>query len=74
MLQILRYTEEDHRDKDILAGSLEIAERTLSIVNEAVRANENEQKLAYLSDCIEFQGVDAVSSLSRATSVLRGTF
>jgi len=61
-VQIIRYSEEDRPDRDALVGSLEIAERTLSIVNEAVRSNENEQKLAYLSDNIEFQGVlDAVS-------------
>ncbi|GAA5879139.1 hypothetical protein JCM16303_001313 [Sporobolomyces ruberrimus] len=69
--QILRYTEADSSDADILAGSLEIAERTLSIVNEAVRSNENEQKLAYLSDNIEFSGMgDARLDLTAPTRLL----
>lgn len=36
---------------------MQIAEGTLNNVNEAVRTHENEEKLAYLSDTLEFSGV-----------------
>ncbi|GAA6030396.1 hypothetical protein JCM8097_009087 [Rhodosporidiobolus ruineniae] len=57
--QILRYTEPDHPDHATLSRALQIAEGTLSEVNEAVRSHENEEKLAWLSDNIELPGMSS---------------
>ncbi|GAA5912265.1 hypothetical protein JCM6882_005211 [Rhodosporidiobolus microsporus] len=57
--QMLRYTEPDHSDYPALLRALEIAEATLSDINEAVRSHENESKLAYLSDNIELPGMSS---------------
>lgn len=56
-LQILRYTEPDHPDHQNLSRALELAEAALNDINEAVRAHENQEKLAWLSDNIEFPGI-----------------
>lgn len=64
--QILRYTESDHPDTPALTRSLQIAEGTLGGVNEAVRTNENEEKLAMLTDSLEFAGVEGASPLLSA--------
>lgn len=57
----MRYTETDHSDSTTLARALQIAESALGHVNESVRARDNEEKLAWLSDNLEFSGVQAVS-------------
>ncbi|GAA5957438.1 hypothetical protein JCM21900_003306 [Sporobolomyces salmonicolor] len=69
--QILRYTDVDHPDTASLSRALQISEHTLEVINEAVRTNEDEEKLAYLSDNIEFPGVlDARLDLTAPTRLL----
>jgi hypothetical protein len=48
--QILRYTESEHIDHVILRGCLQIAESILSAKNEAIREQENEERLRVLSN------------------------
>ncbi|GAA5838700.1 hypothetical protein JCM9279_003832 [Rhodotorula babjevae] len=55
--QILRYTPPDHPDHPSLSRALELAEAALNDINEAVRAHENQEKLVWLSDNIEFPGI-----------------
>ncbi len=66
--QILRYTEEDHPDRVALGRALEVAERILTGVNEAVRSHEDLEKLLKLSDSLVFPGVkDARLDLAAPT-------
>ncbi|SCZ92879.1 BZ3500_MvSof-1268-A1-R1_C065g00318 [Microbotryum saponariae] len=68
--QILRYTEQDHSDRALLTRSLEIAEGILGMINEAVRAHENEERL-YLSDVIEFShSIEARLDLTAPTRLM----
>lgn len=62
----MRYTETDHSDSTTLARALQIAESALGHVNESVRARDNEEKLAWLSDNLEFSGVQAVSQKKKS--------
>ncbi|GJN92753.1 hypothetical protein Rhopal_005791-T1 [Rhodotorula paludigena] len=55
--QIYRYTDKDHPDHANLSRAREIADAALNDINEAVRRNENQEKLAWLSDNIEFPGI-----------------
>ncbi|KDE02848.1 hypothetical protein MVLG_06638 [Microbotryum lychnidis-dioicae p1A1 Lamole] len=69
--QILRYTEQDHSDRALLTQSLEIAEGILGVINEAVRAHENEERLVYLSDVIEFShSIEARLDLTAPTRLM----
>ena len=67
--QILRYTEPDHPDQPTLARALQLAEVALNDINEAVRAHENQEKLAWLSDNIEFPGIPGGVRLPRSRSL-----
>ncbi|KAK4047374.1 hypothetical protein OIV83_005421 [Microbotryomycetes sp. JL201] len=68
--QIQRYTEQDHVDHELLAKGLRMAESTLNDVNEAVRARDNEEKLAYLSDHLSLNGVNARLDLTAPTRAM----
>jgi hypothetical protein len=55
--QMLKYTEEESEDCAALGRALEVAERILSGVNEAVRSQQDYEKLLKLSDSLVFPGV-----------------
>ncbi|BGO93264.1 hypothetical protein NBRC10512_000083 [Rhodotorula toruloides] len=68
--QILRYTPADHPDHQPLERALQIAETTLDDINEAVRAHENQEKLAWLTDTVVFPGVAGRLDLTAPTRLL----
>ncbi|KAM0752107.1 hypothetical protein T439DRAFT_379225 [Meredithblackwellia eburnea MCA 4105] len=68
--QILRYTDQDHPDHASLTSALQLAEGTSTVVNEAVRWREDEEKLAFLSDNLIFAGVDARLDLTAPTRLM----
>ncbi|GAA5977335.1 hypothetical protein JCM10908_004943 [Rhodotorula pacifica] len=68
--QILRYTEPDHPDHPALERALRTAEQTLNDINEAIRVNETREKLAWLSDNVEFPGVVGRLDLTAPTRLL----
>ncbi|GAA5873711.1 hypothetical protein JCM3774_000147 [Rhodotorula dairenensis] len=67
---ILRYTEPDHPDHPALERALRTAEKTLNDINEAIRFNETREKLAWLSDNVEFPGVVGRLDLTAPTRLL----
>ncbi|TKA51640.1 hypothetical protein B0A53_05517 [Rhodotorula sp. CCFEE 5036] len=67
---ILRYTDSDHPDHAALERALHTAEQTLNDINEAIRVNETREKLAWLSDNVEFPGVVGRLDLTAPTRLL----
>lgn len=60
MVQILKYTDDEHADHELLNHCTEKAEKVLAKTNESIREQEDEERLAMLSDKLKMAGVEDV--------------
>ena len=65
LFQILKYTPEDYYDRENLEIALEKAEDICSQVNEGVRSQENSNRLEWLQERVNLEGLEEVCSLFR---------
>ncbi|KAG0143956.1 hypothetical protein CROQUDRAFT_48072 [Cronartium quercuum f. sp. fusiforme G11] len=70
--QIMKYTDESLADYRLLQTALKKAEMVLTATNEAIREQENELKLAALSERLSIPGSDARLNLSIPTRLVGG--
>ncbi|CAO1618674.1 unnamed protein product [Parajaminaea phylloscopi] len=64
--QILKYTDEDHVDYDVIRKGTRIAEKILGDTNERIREEEGRERLKMLSQTL-FVGAEARVDLTRPT-------
>lgn len=68
VFQILQYTPETHPDRQNLEDALAKAEELCSQVNEGVRERENCDKLEWMQNHVQCEGLQEVSVVSRRLS------